>query len=191
MANPNRSCTSLTKKGKPCRAIPLPGTDKCISHSPKEVQESLGFGGSQPGAGRPKTPRAVDVIRDRIEADLERVLAPLFNALDADRGIALAIKGGGMEIGFVADHEVRLRAVRELLDRAYGRPTQQTEITGPNGGPVREEVTLRGDNAWHAEVAAVLAEAGALTAGAAIADTSRDQVNGNGSGRNGHGPDPH
>lgn len=136
-----RKCKGTNKTGKPCEANPRHDTGYCNAHSPKEVQESSGFGGSQPGAGRPPTPRAVDVLRERIERDIDRVLDPLWDALDAKRGLALAVKGGGMEIGYVPDHETRIKAARELLDRAYGRPKQQTEISGPDGEPLRVDLS--------------------------------------------------
>jgi len=31
----------------------------------------------------------------------------------------------------------RLKAVEIVIDRAYGKPAQATELTGPNGGPLQ------------------------------------------------------
>lgn len=131
-----KTCTATTKSGESCKAIARHDTGLCNAHSPREVQERSGFGGAQPGAGRPKTPRAVDVLRERIERDIDTVLNPLWEALAADQGIALQIKGGGMDLALIADHRTRIAAARELLDRAYGKPKQQTEVTGADGGPV-------------------------------------------------------
>lgn len=36
-----------------------------------------------------------------------------------------------------------LAAFKEFGDRMEGKPTQQTEISGPDGGPVQTERTLR------------------------------------------------
>lgn len=135
-----RRCKGKTKAGKACRAKPLKGSDFCISHSDKAVQAEVGFGGSLNGAlggAATRKPRAVDVLRERMEERIDEVLAPLFDALTASRGIALTIKGGGMEIGYTPDHAARLAAVKELLDRAYGRPKQMTELTGADGEAIQ------------------------------------------------------
>lgn len=129
-------CHAITKKGTACKAPPMEGKDHCISHAPKKTQESVGFGGSQPGAGRPASPRAVDVLRDRVEADIDRVLHPLWEALAADKGIMVGLGQGESMVEFIADHTVRIAAARELLDRAYGKPKQATEVTGADGAPV-------------------------------------------------------
>lgn len=33
----------------------------------------------------------------------------------------------------------RVAAIRELLDRGFGKPTQHTEITGADGGPIQTQ----------------------------------------------------
>ena len=38
----------------------------------------------------------------------------------------------------------RLRAVSIVLDRAYGKPVQATEISGPDGGPIMHEAATVG-----------------------------------------------
>lgn len=172
-------CTATTKKGKPCANLALDGLDTCLSHAPKEARESRGFGGAQPGAGRPKAPRAVDVLRERIERDVDRVLEPLFDALAADRGLALAIKGGGMEIGYSPDHPTRIQAARELLDRAYGKPKQVQELTGAEGSPL-PQVVIPIDQDWQTDVAEALRDM--VSAGAASSNGS-GHANGNGNGR--------
>lgn len=128
-------CTSTTKKGAPCKAAPITGTDKCLAHADEKVRETIGFGGSQPGAGRPKNPRAVDVLRERIERDIDKVLDPLWDALDATNGVVVG-NGASAEVEILPDYRTRIAAARELLDRGYGRPKQQTELTGADGGPV-------------------------------------------------------
>lgn len=139
-----RTCHGTTKAGAPCGATPLkPGTqfgdyrasgDYCNGHDP-DLPAEYRIGGAQPGAGRPKKPRAVDILRTKLEADADRVLDPLFDALEAD--IAIPV-GSGEEaaVDYQPDHRTRLLAVKEILDRVYGRPKQATEITGPQGGPV-------------------------------------------------------
>jgi hypothetical protein len=163
-----------------------------MAHQPKEVIESRGFGGAQPGSGRPRRPRAVDVLREQVEERLEEVLAPLWDGLEAEK--AVVVSGGQHEPGFVeyvTDMPTRLRAAADILDRVYGRPKQTTEIAGPDGGPVRVEVPRTAERA--ASVARILAGAGALPSPAAHEGRRRAQPaapapvkssNGNG---NGHG----
>lgn len=126
-----RACKGKTKAGKRCRAAPLTDSTFCLAHTDELTRAKAGFGGSANGAkgGRPRNPRAVDVLRQRIEADIDKVLDPLWEALQADRGIALTVKGGGMEIGSTPDHPTRIVAARELLDRAYGRAKSTGEVT--------------------------------------------------------------
>jgi len=119
-----------TRAGKPCRGNPLHGHPFCMAHAPESIRESVGFIAKNGKQGRPANPRVVDVLRERVEERIDEVLAPLFEGLSATRGIALSIRGGGMEIAHVPDHQVRLAAVRELLDRAYGKPRQAIEHSG-------------------------------------------------------------
>jgi hypothetical protein len=130
-----RRCTGTTRRGTPCKATPRGDTGLCNAHSPKETQDSAGFGGPQPGAGRPRKPRVVDVIRERIEQDMEPVIAALVDALSADRGVVVGA-GESAELELIPDHAARIAAARELLDRAYGRARQALEVTGEDGGPV-------------------------------------------------------
>lgn len=140
MSDTRTPCAGTTKKGQSCKAHPLKGTERCLAHSDPETRASVGF---VPEAGvlggRPPKPRVIDVIRERIEGDVDAVLAPLFDGLQADRGLALMLKGGGMEVELITDHETRIKAALALLDRVYGRPRQATEVTGADGGPIRIE----------------------------------------------------
>jgi hypothetical protein len=130
-----RRCTGTTRRGTPCKATPRGDTGLCNAHSPKKIQDSAGFGGPQPGAGRPRKPRVVDVIRERIEGDMEPVIAALVDALFADRGVVVGA-GESAELELIPDHAARIAAARELLDRAYGKAKQQTEVTGADGEPI-------------------------------------------------------
>ena len=129
-----RQCKGKTKKGTPCKAAPLKDSDFCLAHADEETRESTGFGGSQPGAGRPRQPRAIEVIRERIEQDIEQVVGPLFEALEAERGVVVGA-GENATLEMVADWSVRLSAIRELLDRGYGKPRQTIAHTGVEDGP--------------------------------------------------------
>lgn len=125
-------CTATTKAGTPCKAPPLDGTKLCMSHSPAETRESLGFVADNGKGGRKPNPRAVDVLRERLEERIDEVLNPLFDALAA-------------EVDYGPDHRTRITAVRELLDRVYGKPKQVSEITGADGGPVQIRAPLDAD----------------------------------------------
>jgi hypothetical protein len=98
-----------------------------MGHQPREVQQSRGFGGAQPGAGRPPKPRVIDVLRERIEADIDKWLKPLEDGLAAER---MVVARNGEIVGSEPDHAIRLSAFREGMDRSHGRPKQSTEISG-------------------------------------------------------------
>lgn len=122
-----KRCTSTTKHGNPCKAGPLHGTGKCISHTSKEVQRRAGFGGPQPGSGRPAKPKAIDMLRERIEAEIDRWLRPFEEGLLADRGVVVG-NGPKAYVDYVPDYPTRLRAAAEALDRVYGRPAQSHNV---------------------------------------------------------------
>lgn len=148
-----RQCKGETRRGRPCSVSPLtaagaaklglPAEDQdwCRAHHP-DLPESARFGSRAQATeagnlgGRPRTPRVVDVIKERIEEEVDQIVGALMDALGASEGIAVAVKGGGATLVEVPDHRTRIAAARELLDRAYGRPKQQTELTGADGGPV-------------------------------------------------------
>lgn len=46
-------------------------------------------------------------------------------------------------------HQVRMSAIREILDRGYGKATQP--LTGEDGGPIEVEFTFALDNASRSE----------------------------------------
>ena len=121
-----RACHGTTKTGRPCKAAPLHDSDCCLAHTDEETRLSTGFGA--PGTGRPRNPRAVDVLKERIEAGIDEVLKPLWDALTAERAVVVG-NGPTAYVESVKDHPTRIAAVRELLDRGYGRPKQATEIT--------------------------------------------------------------
>lgn len=146
MAKRKRRCTAKTKAGKPCKANPRGDTGLCNAHSPKEVQESSGFGGAQEGAGRPRLPRPHEMMRERIEADIDAVLAPLFDGLEASAGIVIRIGDGQDVLETVPDHKTRMMASRELLDRVYGKAKQSIEHKGDDLQPISGEVRFTFDD---------------------------------------------
>jgi hypothetical protein len=132
-----RRCTGTTRSGDRCRAAPLKGRDHCSAHDPLSPAETR-FGSvrqaSRAGAAG-RRPRVVDVIRERIEEDIEPVIAALVDALTADRGVVVG-QGENATVESVPDHDARIKAARELLDRAYGRARQALEHTGEAGRPI-------------------------------------------------------
>lgn len=133
-----RTCGGTTKAGKPCGANPLkPGTviegitvkgEHCRIHDP-DLPASAQFPPRTPEqmGGRPKKPRVVDVIRERIEQN-DQVTTTLLEALDAEKAVVVASRDEA-HVEFVPDHQIRIQAARELLDRGYGRPHQSSDVT--------------------------------------------------------------
>lgn len=150
------ACTATTKKGAPCRAPAVAGTDPptCISHSPKDVQGKLGFGGPQPGSGRPRLPSPTEVARGIIEEHVVQVLRPYFRSIGLDleagapgerptvveleRGAVHVGKDpfGGVHVTTVEDLGAQIVAAEKLLDRVFGKPKQTQEVTGAGGEPL-------------------------------------------------------
>ncbi len=132
-----RACSGATKAGKPCKAAPLKDRDVCLAHADLETRESTGFVPDNGFGGRPKNPRAVDVLRERLEAELDEWFAVLIRARDAANVKVVGEDEAGPITAEIPDHMVQLRAFTEVFDRVYGKPRQSTEISGPEGGPVR------------------------------------------------------
>lgn len=132
----DRRCHAITKAGKACKAYPVEGTDHCLAHSDAETRASVGFV-AEAGilGGRPPAPRAVDLVRERVEAEIEEWYQVLLDARGAMKAVVVG-HGDDAEIEHVPDHPVRLAAFREVMDRAYGKPKQATEVSGPGGGPI-------------------------------------------------------
>ena len=139
-----RKCKAKTKAGKPCRGTPLTGKSHCISHSPRKTRAALGFGGVQPGSGRPANPRVVDVMRERVEKEIDAILEPYFDQLEG--AVVHATFQGGVYPSDHPDTGARIEAAEKLLDRVYGRPTQTTALTGADGGAIRIEDVFADDN---------------------------------------------
>lgn len=133
--NKKRTCSAKTKAGKPCRGPVMKGQKTCLAHAPAKLRESKGFRPDNGKAGRPKNPRVVDVLRERIEERVDEVISVYLEAMKADRTIVIG-KGEDAVIEKEVDHAIRLRAVEALNDRAYGKPGQAFELTGKGGGPI-------------------------------------------------------
>ena len=117
-------CTATTKAGEPCSAAPMTGRETCMAHADLETRKAVGFVAEAGAAGRPPKPKRFEVWREKVEADFEKWTKPYVDALEAT-------KDDGS-----ADHVIRMKASDAVLDRAYGKPTQRTELSGPDGGAV-------------------------------------------------------
>ena len=107
------------------------------------------FGGPQPGSGRPRVPRSTDLQRELVELHAVAVVRPYFRALGLDvagdgtvtpleHGAIVVGRGkdGGVHASTVEDLAAQIAAAEALLNRVYGKPRQQLEHTGPDGGPI-------------------------------------------------------
>lgn len=134
------TCTGTTKSGKPCKANPLKGKLYCSAHDP-ETPASARFGSRAQATsagkkgGRPKQPRVVDILKERFEDEADEWLGALKEALNANEAYTVGF-GEHAYVEMVPDHKTRLKALDMAFDRVYGRPKQQTEITGANDGPL-------------------------------------------------------
>jgi hypothetical protein len=144
-------CSAITKKGKPCRAAALKNQDVCLAHADGKRREKTGFRADNGKQGRKPKPRVIDVLKERIEDEIEDVIAVYREATKATR-----IENGRE----VPDYAIRLRAVEALNDRAYGKPKQVSEISGPEGGPL-EHAHIPTEDEFQKSVAKILAEADA------------------------------
>ena len=66
-------------------------------------------------------------MRERLEEHVEDIISVYVDGLAAQR--ALVSQRDGI-VGYEPDHQVRLHASRDWLDRVFGRPKQMTELSG-------------------------------------------------------------
>lgn len=124
-----RQCKGRTKAGKRCKAHPLHDTDFCISHSDRATQASLGFGGSENGrigGYSRRVPKLRELLTAEVEERAEEIIEKLFKGLTAERAVVVGT-GPKAHVEIVPDDELVLKTVREIFDRADGRPTQRVE----------------------------------------------------------------
>ena len=118
---PLSRCAATTKAGEPCPKAPMTGREMCLAHADEETRRAAGFVPEAGAAGRPPKPRSIDVWREKVEGEIEIWMKPFRDALDATDML------GG------PDHKIRVRAAESVLDRVYGKPTQRSEVSGPDG----------------------------------------------------------
>lgn len=161
----SKRCGYPKDDGTPCGAWRMKGKNTCVGHLDRKEKEAIGFGGPQEGSGRPKNPRVIDTLRDKVEERADEIMDVYFDAMKATRAIVVG-SGADAFVDEVPDWPTRLRAVEALNDRAYGKPKQVSEISGPEGGPI-EHVGIPDEDDFHFAAAQLLAEAGAITEEAA------------------------
>ena len=134
-----RRCKGKTKAGRRCRAYPLGGSEFCSAHDPLRPAETR-FGdpvqaaaAGSVGGTAGKRPRAVDVMRERLEQQMDAVLAPYFSAI-SEAVVVVKYEGNAIASN-VPDLEARQRAAERVLDRVYGKPSQTIAHTGVEDGP--------------------------------------------------------
>ena len=172
-----RTCAATTKKGTPCTRTALAGSTTCLAHAPQKVRESKGFGGAQPGAGAPRKPKPSEIAQKLIEENVLALQRPYWLALgfdvvigdDGPELVTLDVGGaklygtrqssGDIVVSRHDDLAAQIAAAEKLQDRVYGRPKQQTELTGPEGGAIHI-VTPPDAEAKSAKAAALLQRLG-------------------------------
>ena len=100
-------------------------------------------GGFRPGSGRPKGHLAKHTleIRDAARRHGPEMIAEL---------VRLA-KKARME-------QTRVTAIREILDRGYGKPKQEHELSGPDQGPIALDVSALTDDELRSQLIESIAE---------------------------------
>jgi hypothetical protein len=73
-----RQCKGTNRFGEPCGAAPLTDRDYCSAHDPVLPVSTRFQGGAKPGGGRPPKPRVTDIMRQRVEENADKILAPYF-----------------------------------------------------------------------------------------------------------------
>ncbi|WP_026912356.1 hypothetical protein [Patulibacter minatonensis] len=91
----------------------------------------------------------MDILRERLEQQADAVLNVLWDGLEADTHTVVG-SGESAELEILPDHRVRLLAAKEILDRAYGRPKQATEVSGVGGDAIKVQAADMSDPAVRA-----------------------------------------
>lgn len=61
----------------------------------------------------------------------------------AGKYTAAAVEELGRLAVSATSEQARVGAIKELLDRAYGKAVQRNEQSGPNGGPIQMDVNVK------------------------------------------------
>ncbi len=123
---------SLTKAGEPCGAYARKGKTTCMGHADRAEQDAAGFGGSEngrKGGEATRVPKLTELLRQRVEERADEILDKLFGMLDAERAVVVGT-GPKARLEIVEDPDLVLKAIKEIYDRAEGRPKSVSEFTG-------------------------------------------------------------
>jgi hypothetical protein len=165
MHNPlHPRCKATRTNGEPCKQPVKYDDGLCRTHhNLPELRKTLEKARQKAkDQGRKKAPTMLEELTRRVEERVDEILRELFKqALEGEKGIA--VSGGRDQPGFVEfvpDLDIRLKAIRELLDRAYGRPKQAIKLGGDGGEPIA--ITLPRSEERARQVAAILDQQGAI-----------------------------
>jgi hypothetical protein len=125
---------SRNKAGDLCMAYARTGQgkDTCIAHASKLERAELGFGGPEAGAkggAAGRIPKLTELIKERLIEEADKVIERLMDGLDAEAALVVG-NGKDAYVDSAPDYGMRLRTVREILDRTEGRPKSISEFTG-------------------------------------------------------------
>lgn len=147
------ACKGTNKKGEPCKAAALKGRDVCLAHADEETRTSVNFQ-QGPRPGRPRVAKPTEVARRVIEENVAALLRPHFRALGLelhddltttplDKGAIVVYQG---EATTIEDLGAQIAAAEKLLDRVYGKPRQQVDVSTDDphdGAALIEDPDLR------------------------------------------------
>jgi hypothetical protein len=133
-------CNGLTKKGERCTRPVRENGLQCWRHAPEtaEAARAASLGGAEK-----RNQTVAELLRAKVDADPELLLGPLVRALTAIK----SYEQNGQTV-VVDDNATQLKAFEIAHDRLYGRPTQTTEITGKDGGPLIHLLKLAAEQRW-------------------------------------------
>jgi hypothetical protein len=95
--------------------------------APKEAKVARGFGGYQENGGRSAKTRVSDLVREKVEADVEAWYAVLVEAREAMHPVVVG-NGSAARVEMHPDHGARLKAFQVAFDRGFGRPKQSVDV---------------------------------------------------------------
>jgi hypothetical protein len=122
------TCNAQTKKSERCTRPVGDNGAQCWIHAPETAEAARAA--SLPGAEK-RNQTVTELLREKVAADPELLLGPLVRALTATK----SYEQNGRTV-VVDDNATQLKAFEIAHDRLYGKPTQTTEITGKDGGPL-------------------------------------------------------
>jgi hypothetical protein len=118
----------------------LSSSDWCSAHDPSLPAESR-FGSAVQASAAAKAPRARalkfrEALIAKVEAEAEALVDRWLEASNATKTI---VSGSGDDVlaEQVPDYAARLKALVDMWDRTVGKPGQEIELTGKDGGPIR------------------------------------------------------